>query len=134
MYIIHTSSLSSFAACFRNIISCILIYFCALKLGNKIDIDLFFGIIKGILLLVIVFGIVEYVVGLNIWGSLNIKQLWPLKGIAVNNIGFPKNWWSSERIAGKQLRRMVSSFTDPVNLGTFLFSAFVVMWYKKIKY
>ena len=48
MYIIYTSSLSSFAGCFRNIISCILIYFCALKLGNKINIDLFFEIIKGI--------------------------------------------------------------------------------------
>ena len=31
------------------------------------------------------------------------------------------------------MRRMASSFADPVNLGTFLFAAFMIAWYKREK-
>ena len=82
---------------------------------------------------IIIFGFIEYFSGVQLWKNLGITKLWELKGIETNIIGIPPNWYSSEKIAGNILKRMVSSFADPVNLGTFLFAAFMISWYRKKK-
>ena len=72
-------------------------------------------------LLVIFFGLVERFMTPNVWNELNIGALWTKKGLTnISLSGLPRNFWSAERIAGAPVRRMVSTFGDPINLGTFL--------------
>lgn len=63
------------------------------------------------------------------WQDADLASLWLKKGISVATYGLPYNFFSSEQINGAQVRRMVSSFADPVNLGTFLFVVFLAAWY-----
>lgn len=92
---------------------------------------------KGIAFLsMIVFfiGIYELYLDNQFWTNLNLSGLWQKKGISTFANGLPGNFFSSETINGNPLRRMVSSFADPINLGTFLFGAFVCCYYLKKRY
>lgn len=133
MYIIYPAPITSLISATRNIISCILIYGYAYIIGEFCDEKKFYNFLNLITWMVILFGIYEYCLGIGVWKSIGITQLWSLKGIAINVAGVPMNWYSSERIGGQQLRRMVSTFADPVNLGTYLFAAFIAAWYCKKK-
>lgn len=84
---------------------------------------MFFGII------VIVVGLYEIFVNKNMWVNLNITELWTKKGLNLQPGGLPTNFYSSETINGERIRRMTSTFADPVNLGTFLFSIFCLNWF-----
>ena len=99
--------------------------------GRAIDEEKAYSIIEKILWVVVLFGIFDVIIGNSLWRSLNIETLWRLKGISNLSNGIPRNWYSSEKIGGVQIRRMVSTFADPVNLGTFLFSGFMLAWYRK---
>lgn len=106
-----------------------LIYVYAYTIGEVSDERAFYRYLNLIAWVVVLFGIYEYLGGIGIWKNLGITQLWNLKGIKTNVAGVPMNWFSSEKIGGQQLRRMVSTFADPVNLGTYLFAAFMISWY-----
>lgn len=71
--------------------------------------------------LVVIVGVVERFLAPGMWIELNVGDLWQKKGLTnLAGSGVPQNWWSAERIGGEQIRRMISTFADPVNLGTFL--------------
>lgn len=77
---------------------------------------------------VIMFGIYELVTP-RFWQDAGIEALWSAKGIRVSpGTGLPGNFYSSEQVDDQQIRRMVGSFADPVNLGTFLFALLVATW------
>jgi len=77
-------------------------------------------------LIVVAIGILELFIIPDLWQFLNVSELWEKKGLTnLGNSGVPMNWLSAERFGGYHIRRMVSSFADPVNLGTFLFLMFV---------
>lgn len=133
LYIMYPTGISAFISSFRNIISCIIIYWVAAIYSQRVDLR---TLDRGLIIIawcVVIFGLFEFLVGTSVWKSLDIERLWNLKSIGTNLWGIPKNWYSSERIGGQQIRRMVSTFADPVNLGTYLFSAFMYAWYKKKK-
>ncbi|WP_156162334.1 hypothetical protein [Demequina iriomotensis] len=78
----------------------------------------------------VAFGVYERYLVPSFWIDAGIAELWSKKGIEVNaGTGLPSNFHSSEMLGGEQLRRMVGTFADPVNFGTFLFAAFVLSWY-----
>lgn len=133
LFLVHPISITLMISSFRNILSCMLIYLYALSLGRKCRVEFFYRIFELIAWFVILFGLVEYLWGIEVWNQLGITQLWNLKGIKTNVVGVPLNWFSSEKIGGNQVRRMVSGFADPVNLGTYLFAAFIMAWYRKRK-
>ena len=132
LLIVYPTTVVSAISSLRNILSCILLYCFGLIMSSKDSSKLFKSIII-ISWFVVIFGLVERFVGLRIWQSLGITRLWYLKGISTNTVGVPLNWFSSEIIRGSNLRRMVSSFADPVNLGSFLFASFVISWYRRNK-
>lgn len=81
---------------------------------------------------IICFGFLEYFLDKQVWLYLNIEMLWAKKGLPnVAEWGLPLNFVSSERIFGEQMRRMASSYADPVNFGTVLFLIAAVAWYTK---
>jgi hypothetical protein len=83
-----------------------------------------------IALAVTAFGFYEIFINPHVWTSLNIADLWEKKDLPINPVtGLPPNWYSSETIGSGVLRRMTSTFADPVNLGTFLFLGFMTSWY-----
>jgi hypothetical protein len=83
-----------------------------------------------IALAVAAFGYYEIFVNPHVWASLNIADLWGKKALPIDPAtGLPPNFYSSESIGGGVVRRMASTFADPVNLGTFLFLGFMTSWY-----
>lgn len=133
LFLIYPTTIASFLSSLRNILAPLTILLFSLyfsRFANRYTVFKYFDFI---IVLVLIFCITEYFIGNKFWVSLNIAKLWNLKGM---NIGFrevPGNFYSSEMIAGHQLRRMASSFADPVNLGTFLFTGFVLSWYQRKK-
>lgn len=127
------TTLAAYLSSMRNILAPLLIFYYSLYSFRNIDLDKFYKYMFIIMLTVLIFGIVEYIIGNSLWTKLNIKQLWALKGMAIEDRIVPGNWYSSELVGGKQLRRMVSTFADPVNLGSYLFAAFMLAWYRKKK-
>lgn len=133
LFIMHPAPLTSTISSIRNVLSCMLIYCFGVVMCKRVDLKGYHKWVTRISWLVVLFGLFEWLVGLRVWEALNISRLWELKGIPTNLWGIPPNWYSSEMIGGHQLRRMVSTFADPVNLGTFLFAAFMISWYRKDK-
>lgn len=135
-FFFHTVPITSFISCLRNILAPFIFLLFGMTFGKKTSVIEFKKYILPIILFVIIFGFAEYFIGDSIWRMLNISKLWNLKGIITAVDGFPSNWYASEVIFGRAyLRRMVSCFADPVNLGTFLFAAFLLCWfYKKYSY
>lgn len=131
LFVIYPAPFTSAVSSIRNILSCMLIFCFGIVLNRRIDKKTYYAWIKRISWFVVLFGLFEWVSGLKVWEALNISKLWELKGIPLNVGGVPPNWYSSEQINGSIVRRMVSSFADPVNLGTFLFAAFMIAWYRK---
>jgi len=135
LYCLYPSRIVAFVSSMRNIISCICVYMLAVRIGEKADIKTIFKLLNFICLIVILMGLIELWWKNNFWASLNIDILWPLKGIKINkSTGVPSNWYSSEKINGVPIRRMVSTFADPVNLGSYLFAMFMTAWYQNKKW
>ena len=129
LYLAYPAPITSLISAGRNVLSCLVIYAYSCIIGENSDEKTYYKILNAVALIVVMFGLFEYIGGINIWRNLGITQLWNLKGITTNVAGVPMNWFSSETIGGLQIRRMVSSFADPVNLGTYLFAAFMISWY-----
>lgn len=133
MYLMKPAIITSFISSIRNLLSCMLFFYYASILVERTYLDKYYHSIIVIIFIVVIFGLFEYSIGFDVWRKLNISTLWSLKSIRTNIYGIPENWYSSERIGGIQLRRMVSTFADPVNLGTFLFAAAMICYYKEKK-
>lgn len=133
LYIIHPAPLPSLLSSVRNILSPLIIFIFATVVGEHCNNAKYYRILLGISWIVVIFGLFEYIGGIDVWRNLGVTRLWNLKGIITNSVGIPMNWFSSEIIGGQQVRRMVSSFADPVNLGTYLFAAFMIAWYCRKK-
>ncbi|WP_313094579.1 polymerase [Streptococcus parasuis] len=131
---VFPTTIAAYLSSMRNILSPLLIFFFSVYSFKNVDLNRVYKYFSLIIFVILIFGVIEYVVGNSIWSSLNIKQLWALKGMPIENRIVPGNWYSSELVGGNQLRRMVSTFADPVNLGSFLFAAYMFAWYfdKKI--
>lgn len=76
---------------------------------------------------VVLFGFFE-LGATDFWQRAGLEDLWAAKGISMASTGLPGNFYSSEQFDDLPVRRMVSSFADPVNFGTFLFAVFVAAW------
>lgn len=128
--LISNVPITSFVSCLRNILAPFIYLYYGLTFGEDANYKAFKKYILVLITFVIIFGFLEYFTGYKIWDFLEIAKLWNLKGIVTNK--YPSNWYSSEVIFGRAyVRRMVSAFADPVNLGTFLFAAFMICWYYK---
>ncbi len=131
-FLIFSPVPTAYISSLRNIIAPILIYSYAVSYGREMDKRYLYRLLLLIAWIVVIVGLIEYCVGSTFWIGLNITKLWNMKGIETHSIsGVPMNWYASEKIGGVQIRRMVSSFADPVNLGSYLFAAFMLAWYKR---
>lgn len=129
--IINRPNMIAALASIRNIISCMAFYIFGYALYNCTNKNQTIKICIALGLVVILIGLYEVLIDNALWTRLDIKELWIKKGMRVNYDGLPDNFYSSEMLNGKQLRRMTSTFADPVNLGTFFAAVFLVSWYKK---
>lgn len=130
--LVYPPNITSFISSIRNILTPMVFFLFALVYAKHIEEDNLYQKLLLIAIFVAVFGLVEDLIGNVFWQKLNIGALWDLKHIGVaQTTNVPANWYSSEIIMGRQRRRMVSSFADPVNLGTYLFGAFMLAWYKR---
>lgn len=121
----------SMISSFRNIISVLLFFYMGYIASSRCDVRSFYEVLVAIGVVVVIFGFVDVASRGELWKSLNITDLWTKKGIALQPSGLPTNFYSSETINGSRIRRMASSFADPVNLGSFLFVVFVLCWRNK---
>lgn len=127
---IHPVRITSFISCLRNILAPFIFLLFGITFGTKTNLYTFKKYIIPVIWFVVLFGFFEYIFKDYIWSFFHISELWNLKGIATATGEFPSNWYASEVILGRQyMIRMVSSFADPVNFGTFLFAAFLLCWY-----
>lgn len=129
--IINRPNMIAALASTRNIISCMVFYIFGYALCNCTNKNQIIKICIALGLAVILIGLYEVLIDNALWTRLDIKELWTKKGLRVSYNGLPENFYSSEKLNGKQLRRMTSTFADPVNLGTFFAAVFLVSWYKK---
>lgn len=123
----------SIISSFRNIISVFVFFFIGVMASKKLKIDRFQRLIIFITFVVLIIGFIDVLSKGTFWRSLNITDLWTKKGIRLQASGLPTNFYSSERINGERIRRMASSFADPVNLGAFLFAGACISWFRKDK-
>lgn len=114
----------------RNLLSVPVFLLLGLMTAARASLTRFGSIVLALAWGVLLFGALERFVP-GFWQALDLAALWEKKGIPVPSYGLPSNFFSSEQFAGEQLRRMASSFADPVNLGTFLALAFIVAWHQR---
>ena len=117
----------------RNIISVFIFFFIGVMASKRLNMDRLQKIMIYISIVVVLAGLYETIINRNMWNTLNITDLWTKKGIRVQSSGLPTNFYSSERIHGERIRRMTSTFADPVNLGAFLYAGLCIAWYRKAK-
>lgn len=127
-------NLTSWTASLRNIITPILYLSLGLVLGKRCSKNRLINSYLCIGIVVILFGLFEIFIDGNIWLKLNVAKLWTMKGILPSEYGFPANFYSSESFFGVDfIKRMSSTFADPVNLGTFLLCIVLIAVYKNKK-
>lgn len=131
--LLNEFNILSIISSLRNIISVFLFYLIGFYSKDRVNQEKFEDIILMFALIVMTVGIIDILTGGNMWIKLNIKDLWTKKGIRVQSTGLPTNFYSSETINGQRIRRMTSTFADPVNLGAFLFATFCIAWHRKRK-
>lgn len=113
----------------RNLISPLLFFLIGFLAAAKIKDKRLYLYLRFLGLFIIAFGFYERFLEPDLWKILNIDTLWDKKGLSnISSIGLPSNFYSSEKIGGDQIRRMASSYADPVNFGTNLFLVFIVSW------
>ena len=116
----------------RNMLSPFLFLMVGLVFAERVRLQTFLTLVALLTWTTIVFGFVEYFGSRTVWQALNIDTLWIKKGIPnLAAWGMPANFVSSERFFGEQIRRMVSSYADPVNFGTVLYLFFLVAWFTR---
>ncbi len=145
LFVMNPVTITSFLSTFRNLITPFSFLLLGATLSKRVSLTAVCDLIVTFGLIVVAFGLFELFVFQSFWVDFNLEDLWRLKGmvdfnledlwrlkgIPVSDIHLPVNFYSSERFAGVHVRRMTSLFADPVNLGTFLFSMFLVAWYRR---
>lgn len=131
LYVVHPSTITSFASTLRNLITPFCFFLLGAVLADRVSLDSFCDLVIAFGLIVIAFGFIECFMFPDFWVKANIHDLWGLKGIEIPVDQPPSNFYSSETINGVHMRRMASFFADPVNLGTFLFCVFAAAWYRR---
>jgi hypothetical protein len=122
----HTVPTAAFAS-YRNFVTPFLFLLIGLLASQTSLAHRYAAYLVRLGLVVVVFGFYERFS--SFWLAVPIRSLWGKKNLPISvGTGLPPNFYSSETLGGEQLRRMVSSFADPVNLGTFLFAVFVAAW------
>lgn len=122
----HTGATAAFAS-YRNFVTPFLFLLLGLLASHTSGVYRYARHLVKLGAFVVVFGFFERFT--PFWSWVPLGPLWEKKNIAIaKSTGLPLNYYSSETIGGHVLRRMVSSFADPVNLGAFLFAAFVAAW------
>lgn len=91
----------------------------------------FIQILTAAVLFLFLFGYYELFVDNDLWRKLNLSELWLKKSLNIKGNGLPGNFYASERINGNYIRRMVSTYADPINFGTTLFLLFMISWLLK---
>lgn len=123
----HTG-LTAASASYRNFVTPFLFLLLGLLASRTSAARTYAALLVRLGMVVVVFGFFERFTHFWLWVPLD--TLWEKKNIPVDPAThLPPNFFSSEQLGGHQLRRMVSSFADPVNLGTFLFVVFVAAWF-----
>lgn len=113
----------------RNVVAPLLFFLIGFLISPLIRMQRLYLYLSLLGLFIIGFGIYERFLDLDLWRFLNIDLLWERKGLSnISEAGLPSNFYSSEKIAGEQVRRMASSYGDPVNFGTNLFPVLLVAW------
>lgn len=134
LYFNKPSSTNAFFSSFRNFTCPIIYFWIGLLLAEKVDFHRMLNFLFILTFIIFIFGLIERFLYQNFWIDLNIGELWNKKGIYYNHLtGKPYNHYSAERIAGKNILRMVSSFGEPVNLGTYFALIVHLSWWKKNK-
>lgn len=123
--------IGSFVSSMRNLIAPFMYFLIGYYAYKNVDKERFVKYFTIILLIVFIFGLYELLLDPLIWDKLNISNLWAKKGIPMYGNLLPANFYSSEIIFGSQVRRMSSTYADPVNLGTFLGLAFIIFMFEK---
>lgn len=124
-------NLFSVASSFRNIVAMFIFFFLGCLASKNVIPERIERLLIFLGISVILIGLLEVFLYKSMWIDLNITELWNKKGIRVKDSGIPTNFYSSETINGQRIRRMASSFADPVNLGAFLFATFGLAWFRK---
>ncbi|ARC58224.1 hypothetical protein AS850_14155 [Frondihabitans sp. 762G35] len=129
--VLFSANTTSALASFRNLATPILFTLVGLLAARRASLGTYLRGLCALAVAVIAFGFFELFTP-GFWQAANLSALWDAKGIGTAQAtGLPGNFYSSETVDGDQLRRMVSSFADPVNFGTFLFIAFMGAWFLK---
>lgn len=131
LFMAYPTAIVAYLSSLRNILAPMTIYYFSISFCKGINYNKLYSILNLISIFVVTFGFVELLIGNSLWQYFNIARLWELKGLSIGSQIVPGNFYSSEIINGGHLRRMASTFADPVNLGSFLFAAFMLSWYRK---
>ena len=126
-------NLLSVLSSIRNVISIFVFYLLGSLAYKKTNISKFKNLVMFFGVIVILIGFYEVFINQDMWKLFNISTLWTKKGITLQPSGLPTNFYSSETINGERIRRMTSTFADPVNLGTFLSALFCMAFNEKNK-
>ena len=135
-YVLLGGYLVSVLASLRNVITPFVFFLLGLLAARTTSLPRFLFYVAMLGWFTIAFGIVERFFVPDLWKWLNIAELWQKKGFSHVNpeLGVPFNFFSSERLGGVHLRRMVSSYADAVNFGTVLVLFMLVAWYTERKW
>jgi len=129
LFIFKGANTMAFLASLRNIMSPFVFFMLGYIVSNKININNYFKLVIYLGYFIIFFGLLELFIIQDLWLSLNISDLWLKKDLNIQEHGFPGNFYGKE--SGEYVRRMVSTFADPVNLGTAMFMILMISWLKK---
>ena len=128
---IFRPELASALASARNIVSPFLFFLVGIHASAWARTNTYLRYLMWLGIAAVIFGLVEISIP-HFWQTIGLADLWEKKGIPVNpETGIPSNFYSSEQFNGSLTRRMAGPFADPVNFGTFLFSAFMAAWFLK---
>lgn len=123
-------SVQTALASMRNVVNPAMFFFIGVAAAPSVALNRLLTYIAWIAAIVVGFGFYEILIDPHVWTGLHVSELWAEKGLPINPVTeMPANFYSSESIGGTIVRRMTSTFADPVNLGTFLFFAFMAAWY-----
>jgi hypothetical protein len=124
----HGNATSAFAS-LRNLVTPMLFLLLGIYASRQTRPQTYMHYLSIMALLVVLFGLYELRTP-NFWQHHDLASLWIKKGLPINpGLGTPGNFFTSEIIGTGQARRMVASFADPVNLGTFLLASFFAAWF-----
>jgi hypothetical protein len=134
--LLTSSNILSVFASFRNLTALFLFAIIGYEFKENLfeqSREPFIQILTAVVLLLFLFGFYELFIDTDLWRKLNLSELWLKKGLNIKENGLPGNFYASERMNGNYIRRMVSTYADPINFGTTLFLLTMISWLLKQK-